>query len=98
MSGDSQTLVMVMENHAGALSNLAGLFAQRAINIESLTVIPNEQDQTLSTVRLTSNTDLAIMRSLAKQIDRLVDVIQVNLLTHQTQASNQELSAGVSEC
>ncbi|MEX2354082.1 MAG: acetolactate synthase small subunit, partial [Gammaproteobacteria bacterium] len=37
-------LSLLVENEAGALSRIAGLFSARAFNIESLTVAPTEDD------------------------------------------------------
>lgn len=74
-----QTMLVVMENQAGALSNLIGLFAQRALNIQSLTVLEQSDDNTLSTLTLTAITPVDVMQALAKQVDRLVDVIEVKV-------------------
>ena len=57
---------LLMENEAGALSRVAGLFSARAYNIESLTVAPTE-DATLSRMTIvTSGSDDVI-----EQIDRI---------------------------
>ena len=77
----TETLVILMENEAGVLSNLIGLFSQRTVNIDSLTVLPTEHDKTLSKVTLTTSTGHKIMASLAQRIERLVDVIEVDLLS-----------------
>lgn len=74
-----QTMIVTMENQAGALSNLVGLFAQRAINIQALTVLEESADNTLSTLTLTATTPVEVMTSLGKQVDRLVDVITVEI-------------------
>ena len=49
-------LSVLLENEAGALSRVVGLFAQRNYNIETLTVAPTE-DQTLSRLTLTTHGD-----------------------------------------
>ena len=77
----TQTLIILMENEAGVLSNLIGLFSQRTVNIDSLTVLPTEHDKTLSKVTLTTSTVHKTMALLAKRIERLVDVIEVDLLS-----------------
>jgi acetolactate synthase small subunit len=77
----TETLIILMENEAGVLSNLIGLFSQRTVNIDSLTVLPTEYDKTLSTVTLTTSTGHKVMASLAQRIERLVDVIEVDLLS-----------------
>ena len=69
-----------MENEAGALSNMIGLFSQRALNIESLTVVPTI-DSTLSQVTLNTRADQRTMDLIAKQINKLVDVLSVTVMT-----------------
>ena len=49
-------IAVLLENEAGALSRIVGLFAQRNYNIESLTVAPTE-DETLSRLTLTTEGD-----------------------------------------
>lgn len=88
-----QTLVILMENEAGVLSNLVGLFSQRAINIDSLTVKPTQDDKTLSKVTLETSTEHRTLRLLTKQIDRLVDVISVELMSQNVDSANQAKAA-----
>ncbi len=71
---------ILMENEAGALSRVAGLFSARAYNIESLTVAPTE-DPSLSRMTLvTSGTD-EIIEQISKQLNKLVDVVKLIDLT-----------------
>jgi acetolactate synthase-1/3 small subunit len=71
---------ILMENEAGALSRVAGLFSARGYNIESLTVAPTE-DATLSRMTLvTSGTD-SIIEQITKQLNKLVDVVKLLDLT-----------------
>ena len=73
-------LAVLLENEAGALSRVVGLFAQRNYNIESLTVAPTE-DSTLSRLTLTTSGDqqtiTQIMKQIRKQLDKLVEVVRV---------------------
>ncbi|MFT4925013.1 MAG: acetolactate synthase-1/3 small subunit [Phenylobacterium sp.] len=75
-----QILSILMENEAGALSNMIGLFSQRALNIESLTVVPTV-DRTLSQVTLNTISDQRTISHIAKQINKLIDVVSVTVLT-----------------
>ncbi len=71
---------ILMENEAGALSRVAGLFSARAYNIESLTVAPTE-DPSLSRMTLvTSGTD-EIIEQISKQLNKLIDVVKLVDLT-----------------
>jgi acetolactate synthase-1/3 small subunit len=66
----------LLENEAGALSRVVGLFAQRNYNIESLTVAPTE-DPTLSRLTLTTSGDENKIMQIRKQLDKLVEVVRV---------------------
>ena len=69
-----------MENEAGALSRVAGLFSARGYNIESLTVAPTE-DESLSRMTLvTSGTD-EIIEQITKQLNKLIDVVKLMDMT-----------------
>jgi acetolactate synthase I/III small subunit len=71
---------ILMENEAGALSRVAGLFSARGYNIESLTVAPTE-DPSLSRMTLvTSGTD-EIIEQITKQLNKLVDVVKLTDMT-----------------
>ena len=69
-------LAVLLENEAGALSRVVGLFAQRNYNIETLTVAPTE-DLTLSRLTLTTTGDQDRITQIIKQLDKLVEVISV---------------------
>jgi len=71
---------ILMENEAGALSRVAGLFSARGYNIESLTVAPTE-DPSLSRMTLvTSGTD-EIIEQITKQLNKLIDVVRLMDMT-----------------
>jgi len=65
-----------MENEAGALSRVAGLFSARAYNIESLTVAPTE-DATLSRMTIVTSGSDEVIEQIIKQLNKLVDVVKV---------------------
>lgn len=67
---------VLMENEAGALSRLVGLFSQRAYNIETLNVAPTDDD-TLSRLTLTTYGDDAKIEQITKQLNKLVEVVKV---------------------
>jgi len=69
-------LAVLLENEAGALSRVVGLFAQRNYNIETLTVAPTE-DHTLSRLTLTTSGDQDRITQIIKHLDRLVEVVNV---------------------
>ena len=67
---------LLLENEAGTLSRVAGLFSARAFNIESLTVAPTE-DRTISRMTLVTSGSDEIIEQITKQLNKLVDVIKV---------------------
>jgi len=69
-------LSLLVENEAGALSRIAGLFSARAFNIESLTVAPTE-DETVSRMTVVTIGSDNIVEQITKQLNKLVDVIKV---------------------
>lgn len=71
---------ILMENEAGALSRVAGLFSARGYNIESLTVAPTE-DPTLSRMTLVTSGSESIIEQITKQLNKLVDVVKLLDLT-----------------
>ena len=67
---------LLMENEAGALSRVAGLFSARGYNIESLTVAPTE-DATLSRMTIVTSGSDAVIEQITKQLNKLIDVVSV---------------------
>ena len=66
---------ILLENEAGALSRVAGLFSARGYNIESLTVAPTE-DASLSRMTIVSSGTEEVVEQIIKQLNKLVDVIK----------------------
>jgi len=69
-----------MENEAGALSRVVGLFAQRGYNIETLNVAATD-DPTLSRLTLTTFGDDQRIEQITKQLNKLIDVVKLVDLT-----------------
>lgn len=73
-------IAVLLENEAGALSRVVGLFAQRNYNIETLTVAPTE-DPTLSSLTLTTEGDDGKIEQITKHLNKLIEVVRVLDLT-----------------
>ena len=71
---------ILLENEAGALSRVSGLFTARGYNIESLTVAPTE-DPTLSRLTLVTRGSDDVIEQITKQLNKLVDVVKLIDLT-----------------
>ncbi len=67
---------LLMENEAGALSRVAGLFSARGYNIESLTVAVTE-DPTLSRMTIVTAGSDEVIEQIIKQLNKLIDVVKV---------------------
>ena len=71
---------ILLENEAGALSRVVGLFAQRNYNIESLTVAATE-DETLSRLTLTTFATDHQIEQITKQLNKLIEIVKLADLT-----------------
>ncbi|MDQ2693945.1 MAG: acetolactate synthase small subunit [Pseudomonadota bacterium] len=71
---------ILLENEAGALSRVAGLFSARGYNIESLTVAATE-DPSLSRLTLVTLGTDEIIEQIIKQLNKLVDTVKLIDLT-----------------
>jgi acetolactate synthase I/III small subunit len=67
---------ILIENEAGALSRVAGLFSARGYNIESLTVAATE-DITMSRMTVVTSGSDEVIEQIIKQLNKLIDVIKV---------------------
>ncbi len=71
---------VLLENEAGALSRVVGLFSARGYNIETLTVAPTE-DSTLSRMTIVTSGSDDIIEQITKHLNRLIEVVKVVDLT-----------------
>ena len=71
---------LLLENEAGALSRVAGLFSARGYNIESLTVAPTDDDSLSRMTIVTNGTD-QIIEQITKQLNKLIEVVKLIDLT-----------------
>ncbi len=77
------TISMTVENHFGTLNRIAGLFAAKGYNIDSLTVGPTE-DEAVSRMTIVTRGDDQIIEQILKQLHKLIDTIKVVDLTEDT--------------
>lgn len=81
---DVHTLAVLVENKAGVLARVAGLFARRGFNIESLAVAPT--DDRFSRITIVVDADSAPLDQIMKQLDKLIDVVDITELDTQSSA------------
>ena len=67
---------VLVENEAGALSRIAGLFSARGYNIESLTVAPTE-DASMSRMTIVTSGSEDVVEQITKQLNKLIEVVKV---------------------
>jgi acetolactate synthase-1/3 small subunit len=75
-TGRRHTLSLLVENKSGVLARIAGLFARRGFNIESLAVGPTD-DESISRVTLTVDGAVHPIDQVVKQLHKLVNVIKI---------------------
>jgi acetolactate synthase-1/3 small subunit len=75
----THVLSVLVENRAGTLSRVAGLFSRRGFNIDSLTVGETE-DKDVSRMTIAVCGDDAVLEQIVKQLGKLVDVISIRKL------------------
>jgi acetolactate synthase I/III small subunit len=71
---------LLLENEAGALSRVVGLFSARGYNIESLSVAPTE-DPSLSRMTIETAGSDDVIEQITKHLNRLIEVVKVVDLT-----------------
>lgn len=67
---------VLVDNEAGVLSRVVGLFSGRGFNIESLSVAPT-MDPTKSKIVITTTGNDAVLEQVKKQLNKLINVIKV---------------------
>jgi len=75
-SGRKHVLTILVENKPGVLTRIAGLFARRGFNIDTLTVGPTD-DEHISRVTLTVDGALHPIDQVTKQLHKLINVLKI---------------------
>lgn len=83
------TISVLVENHAGVLARVAGLFARRGFNIDSLAVGVTD-DERVSRITIVADGSAYTLEQIEKQLNKLIDVIKVKTL-HSDSAVTREL-------
>jgi acetolactate synthase-1/3 small subunit len=73
-------IAILLQNEAGALTRVAGLFSTRGYNIESLSVAPTD-DPTVSRLTLVTKGSEGVIQQIANQLNKLVDVVSIEDMT-----------------
>jgi len=78
---ERHTLAVIVDNEAGVLARIAGLFTARGYNIESLTVTDISEDDLISRITIVTSSSAPVMEQIIAQLERLVPVHKVIDLT-----------------
>jgi acetolactate synthase-1/3 small subunit len=71
---------ILLQNEAGALTRVAGMFSSRGYNIESLAVATTD-DPTVSRLTLVTSGSEAVILQIVNQLNKLIDVVSVENMT-----------------
>jgi acetolactate synthase I/III small subunit len=73
-------IAILLQNEAGALARVAGLFSTRGYNIESLSVAATH-DPTVSRVTLVTEGSDSVIQQIVNQLHKLIDVVRIEDMT-----------------
>ena len=91
-AGERHVLAITVDNEAGVLAKITGLFTARGYNIESLTVADISADHALSRITIVTSGPPAVIDQIIAQLDRLVPVHKVADLTENGPFVERELA------
>lgn len=86
------TLVVLVENKAGVLARIAGLFSRRGFNIESLAVAPTDDDR-FSRITIVVDVTSTSLEQVIKQLDKLINVLEIRQLDPMSAVERELLMA-----
>jgi acetolactate synthase-1/3 small subunit len=73
---------VLVNDHPGVLSRVAGLFTRRGFNIESISVGPSEQSG-ISRITILAEADEITVEQITKQLHKLIDVVKISDITQE---------------
>ena len=88
---ETHTLTVIVDNEAGVLARVIGLFSGRGYNIDSLTVAETDHEGHLSRVTIVTTGTPAVIEQIKAQLDRMVPIHSVNDLTVEGPSVEREL-------
>ncbi len=89
---NTHTIAVLVDNEAGVLARVIGLFSGRGYNIDSLTVAEVNQGEHMSRITIVTTATPQVMNQIKAQLERLVPVHRVVDLTVETQSVERELA------
>ncbi len=89
---ETHTLAVIVDNEAGVLARVIGLFSGRGYNIDSLTVAETDHEGHRSRITIVTTGTPAVIEQIKAQLGRLVPVHDVHDLTVEGRAVERELA------
>jgi acetolactate synthase-1/3 small subunit len=89
---ERHTIAVLVDNEAGVLARVIGLFSGRGYNIESLTVAEVDEENSVSRISIVTSGTPMIIEQIKAQLDRLVPVRQISDLTVEGPSVERELA------
>jgi len=89
---ERHTIAVLVNNEAGVLARVIGLFSGRGYNIESLTVAEVDKEKSLSRITIVTSGTIQIIEQIKAQLNRLVPVHKVSDLTEEGAHVGRELA------
>lgn len=89
---ERHVLMLIVDNEAGTLARIAGMFTARGYNIDSLTVADVSEDQSTSRITIVTNGPPATIDQIIAQSERLIPVHKVTDLTEEGPHVERELA------
>ncbi len=89
---NTHTIAALVDNEAGVLARVIGLFSGRGYNIDSLTVAEVNEDEHMSRITIVTTATPQVINQIKAQLQRLVPVHRVVDLTVETDSVERELA------
>ncbi len=89
-------LSVLVENKAGVLSRVAGLFSRRGFNIYSLAVAPTDEAERFSRITIVVDVESDLLDQVVQQLDKLINVVTIDQLSPAEAVERELLLATIS--
>ena len=90
----THTLSVLVENRAGVLTRIAGMFARRGFNIYSLAVAPTDDDR-FSRITIVVDVESKPLEQITKQLHKLINVVKISELDPRASVERELMLATV---
>lgn len=89
---ETHTFAVMVDNEAGVLARVIGLFSGRGYNIDSLTVAETDHNEHISRITIVTTGTPTVIEQIKAQLDRMIPIHSVNDLTVEGASVERELA------